>query len=59
MNLQYVAVINDSQIVGCFPSEIYLQITWHYITQGALSSAVRDLSYYWEKEERKRLRSTI
>ena len=33
MNLQYVAVIKDSQIVGSNPLEIYSQITWYYITR--------------------------
>ena len=33
MNLQYVAVIKDSQIVGRTPSEIYSQITWYYKTR--------------------------
>ena len=33
MNLQYVAVINDSQIVGHTTSKFYSQITWYYITQ--------------------------
>ena len=28
-----MAVINDSQIVGRNPSEIYSQITWYYNTQ--------------------------
>ena len=28
------------------------------LREGALSSAVQHLSYYWEKKERKRLRST-
>ena len=32
MNLPYVAVIKDSQIVSCTPLEIYSQITWYYIT---------------------------
>ena len=33
LNLQYVAVMKDSQIVGCTPLEIYSQITWYYITR--------------------------
>ena len=33
MNLQYVAVINDSQIVDHTPLKFYSQITWYYITQ--------------------------
>ena len=33
MNLQYVVVIKDSQIVGWAPTEIYSQITWYYITR--------------------------
>ena len=34
MNLQDVAVINNSQIVGHTPSKVYsLQIMWYYITQ--------------------------
>ena len=32
MNLQYVAVIKDSQIVGHTPPEICSQIMWHHIT---------------------------
>ena len=41
MNLQHVAVIKYPQIVGCTPSEVYLQITWYYILpKRALSSAV-------------------
>ena len=30
MNLQYFAVISDSQIVGCTPLNICSQITWYY-----------------------------
>ena len=45
-----VAVIKDSHIGGRI-SKIYSQITWHfYYTKGLCH-----LSYYWEKEERKRL----
>ena len=33
MNLLYVAVINDSQLIGRALMEIYLQITWYYITR--------------------------
>ena len=33
MNLPYVAVIKDTQIVGRTPLEFYSQITWCYITQ--------------------------
>ena len=33
MNLQYIAVINDSQIVGHTLSRFYSQITWYYTTQ--------------------------
>ena len=33
MNMQYVTVIKDSQIVGRTPSEIYSQITYYYITR--------------------------
>ena len=50
-----VTVIMDSQIVSHIPSDIIF--TCHvvfYHTKG-----VCRLSYYWEKEERKRLRSTI
>ena len=32
MNLQYIAVIKDSPIVGRTLSEIYSQITWYYVT---------------------------
>ena len=46
MKLQYVAVINDSQIVGQTPSKFFSQIILH---EGALLSAV---SRHWEKEER-------
>ena len=71
MNLQYVAVIKDSQMVSRSPSEIYSQIMWYYITQrgsvvgillheGALLSAVCRLSYdYRENEERKMLNSIM
>ena len=33
MNLQYVAVINDYQIVDLTPSKFYSQIMWYYITR--------------------------
>ena len=33
INLQYVEVIKDSQIVGRTSLVIYSQITWYYITQ--------------------------
>ena len=32
MNLPYMAVIKDSQVVSRAPTEIYSQITWYYIT---------------------------
>ena len=32
INLLYVVVINDSQVVGCNPLEIYSQIMWYYNT---------------------------
>ena len=50
MNLQYMAVINDSQIVG--HTHRSHGIILH---EGVVSSAVRYLLYYWEKEERKSL----
>ena len=56
-NLLYMAVIKDSQISGCIPSEIYSQITWYYITLRGSVVRYPALSYYWEKE--KRLRSTV
>ena len=59
MNLQYVAVINDSQIVAIShtPSKVYLpQIMWYYITRrGSVVCCQASISYYWEKEERKGL----
>ena len=33
MNLQYVAVIKDYQIVGLTVSKFCSQITWYYVTQ--------------------------
>ena len=33
MNLLYVAVINDSQIVDCTVSKFDSQITWYYIAR--------------------------
>ena len=61
MNLQYMAVINDSRIVDHTPTKFnspvdYVVIIMH---EGALSSAVRGLSYYWVKEEWKWLSRTI
>ena len=56
MNLQYAAVINNSDIVGCTPWHRSRVIILH---EGALLSAVRCLSYYWEKEEKKRLSRTM
>ena len=58
MNLQYVAVIKVSQIFGLTPLEIYISrgIILH---EGTLLSTVQHLSCYVEKEEGKRLRSTM
>ena len=55
INMQYVTVIKDSQIVGHTLSEIYLQITWYYITQRG--SVVRCLAsvILLGKEDRKGL----
>ena len=50
-----VTVIKHSLIVGPHLSENLF--TDHI--DGALLSAVQHLSYYWEKEERKRLGSTM
>ena len=33
INLRYIAVINDSQIVGHTLSKFYSQITWYYTTR--------------------------
>ena len=57
-----VAAIKDSLIVGSVNSVGNL-FTDHVhgilLHEVALSSTVRRLSYYWKKEERKRLRSTM
>ena len=52
INLQY-AVIKDSQIVSEIRSRGII------LYKGTLLSAVRRLSYYWKKEERKRLSRPI
>ena len=40
MNLQYVVVINYSQIVGHTSSKFYSPITWYYITRRPRGSVV-------------------
>ena len=56
-----MAVIKDSQTVVHTPleSDSHVETRDIVLHEGALLSAVRHLSYYWEKEERKRLRSTM
>ena len=58
-----VAAIKDSQIVGpansirnLFIDHVHGLLLLILLHEGALSSAVRRLSYYWKKEERKRLK---
>ena len=55
MNLQYMAVINSSQIVGHMQQNFIHRLCGIVLHERALSFAVRCVSYYWEKEERKRL----
>ena len=54
-----VAVTKDSQIVGCTLLENLFTdyVIFHY-TKG-LCCLLSGMSYYWKKEKRKRLRSTI
>ena len=59
--LQYMAVIKDSQIFVHTPLEIYSHVEMRdtILYEGALSSTVMCLSYYWDKKERKRLRNIM
>ena len=58
MNLKFMVVINDSQIVGRTPLRFYSQIMWYYITQrGSVICCQASVILLGEggKEERKGL----
>ena len=54
-----VALIKDSQIVGRTPSENLFIDHMVFCYMKRLCRVLSDILYYWEKEESKRLRSTM